>query len=167
MPEIDIIVARILKLVLSLFAISTSSQNLPANQKVTMLENPRKAKEKIDDNSRLFPQSKLEDSTQWHMWLCAQCTTTHMTKPDTHWKKSSNIAKKPISADQILSFTNPEFWIYEYFYNKILCNICYDFFFNYSNVPNRPVCRLIWYILFFKREEVILPFSFEITKCTK
>ena len=86
MPEIDIIVARILKLVLSLFAISTSSQNLPANQKVTMLENPRKAKENIDDNSRLFPQSKLEDSTQWHMWLCAQCTTTHMTKPNTHWK---------------------------------------------------------------------------------
>ena len=37
----------------------------------------------------------------------------------------------------------------------------------YSSVPNRPVCRLIWYILFFKREEVILPFSFEITKCTK
>jgi hypothetical protein len=64
LPEIDIIVARILKLVLSLFAISTSSQNLPANQKVTMLENPRKAKEKIDDNSRLFPQSKLENSTQ-------------------------------------------------------------------------------------------------------
>ena len=37
----------------------------------------------------------------------------------------------------------------------------------YSNVPNKPACRLIWHILFFKREEVILPFSFEITKCTK
>ena len=37
----------------------------------------------------------------------------------------------------------------------------------YSNVPNKPACRLIWHILFFKREEVILPFSFEITKCAK
>ena len=79
-------------MVLSLFAISTSSQNLPANQKVTMLENPRKAKEKIDDNSRLFPQSKL-----LKIQLSDTCdyVFTHMTKPDTHWENFSNIAQKP------------------------------------------------------------------------
>ena len=87
MPEIDIIVARILKLVLSLFAISTSSQNLPANQKVTMLENPRKAKEKIDDNSRLFPQSKL-----LKIQLSDTCDCVLSAPPHT-WRSLTHIGK--------------------------------------------------------------------------